>query len=322
MPPPTSPLATARPIAANEASGQSPEDAAPSASEPTEPHRASPSPGDVLRGDEGPPQAPSRPQSAGLLVGAKVHEALIVASLFDMVYYHVRRALLSDCGVPFGYLTTAFPLNSPFHPFTKQFWAPITSSWPVGILLIVSFLLAFLAGPSSSVLVIPKPDWWPHPDSLNRLWSTQGGSVPGLMGVVVPGTGDLSPETIMYPSSIGHTSTLSRCLNSQTTNSSEIFQRGCPYDDFLGPEQSISSSLWTASQGSGITNVTLSSSDQRFAVLHDKFSGDHMAVGTAPLAKVFKLLIKSAFSFSLFRKEAVMIKPKVVNKKKESISLK
>lgn len=137
MPPPTPPpLATTHPIAANEASGPSPEDAVSSASEPAEPHRVSRNPEHVSGGqvDERPPQAHSRPQSAeisthsivrtlgrfvlfhipavtftvlllvvyiqqlswnptpnhiaGLLVGAKVHEALIIASIFDIVYYH------------------------------------------------------------------------------------------------------------------------------------------------------------------------------------------------------------------------------------------
>ncbi|KAM7182792.1 hypothetical protein V8F20_012838 [Naviculisporaceae sp. PSN 640] len=323
MQPPTSPLATARPVTANKASGPSPEDVPPSTSASQEPQRTgSTSLEDARHGHL--TWNPTTNHIAGLLVGAKVHEALIITSLFDIVYYHVRRALLSSRGVPFGYLTAAFRLNSPFHIFTRQFWAPVSSSWPIGILLVISFPLAFLAGPSSSVLVIPKPGWWPHPDSIGRIWFTQGASVPGLPGLVVPGMGDLTPETTMYPYVIDLNLVPFRCYDSQTTDPSEIQFRGCPYDDLQKPEQGIYSWLWSGSQGFGLTNVTLSTSEGRSALLYDELIGpDDMAVATAPLAKVYQLLSDSASRWALYRgQESVMIKPKVVNKNKESIPLK
>ena len=104
---------------------------------------------------------------AALLVAAKVHEALIIASLFHVVYYHIRRGLLSNSGIPFGYLTSAFQLNSPFYIANSSFFAPIlrqrpasASSVALAFLLVLTFMLSALVGASSGIVMLPRLDWW------------------------------------------------------------------------------------------------------------------------------------------------------------------
>ncbi|KAM7205867.1 hypothetical protein V8F33_000697 [Rhypophila sp. PSN 637] len=257
---------------------------------------------------------------AGLLLGAKIHEAFIVVSLFDIVYYHVRRALLSSRGVPFGYLTAAFRLNSPFHFFTRQFWAPFTSSIAIGLLLIISFLLAFLVGASSSVLVLPAPGWWPHPDSIGRIWFTFAASVPGLPGLVLAGK-DL--PRAMYPQDITRQLVPWHCRSHQTTNPSEMYVSGCPYDDFRRPQGGIYSWLGSTNLGGGLINLTLSLSEPRSALLYDSLIGDTIAVATTPLVQVHQLVNSAASSWARYRgDEAVMVKPKMVNKNHQVLPFK
>lgn len=104
---------------------------------------------------------------ASLLFASKVHEGLIIASLFQMLYYHLRKGLLGPEGVPFGYLTSAFQLSSPFYLASSSFLAPLVRYQPVTLsslvltfLLIFTFLLAALAGASSGVVTLPRLGWW------------------------------------------------------------------------------------------------------------------------------------------------------------------
>ncbi|KAM7215541.1 hypothetical protein V8F06_009107 [Rhypophila decipiens] len=263
---------------------------------------------------------PTANHLAGLLLGAKVHEALIVVSLFDIVYYHVRRALLSSRGVPLGYLTAPFRLNSPFHFFTRQFWAPFTSSIAIGLLLIISFLLAFLVGASSSVLVLPTAGWWPHPDSIGRIWFTVAASVPGLPGLVLAGKG--LPRA-MYPQAITHQLVPGHCRSPQTTDPSEMYVGGCPYDDFRRPQGGIYSWLGSTGSGQGLINLTLSLSESRSALLYDSLISDTIAVATTPLVQVHQLVNSAASRWAGHRgDEAVMVKPKMVNKNHQVLPFK
>ena len=57
---------------------------------------------------------PNPTQLSGLLFAARVHESLIVASLFQILYYHIRRSLLLDGGgLSFGLrLPSSWALHS------------------------------------------------------------------------------------------------------------------------------------------------------------------------------------------------------------------
>lgn len=104
---------------------------------------------------------------AALLFAAKVHEALIIASLFHILFYHVRRGLLGPDGIPFGFLTAPFQLSSPFYLINSAFIAPILryrpatfSSAMLATVMIITFTIAALSGASSGIVMIPRLDWW------------------------------------------------------------------------------------------------------------------------------------------------------------------
>ncbi|KAM7190389.1 hypothetical protein V8F33_009505 [Rhypophila sp. PSN 637] len=113
---------------------------------------------------------PTNEQLSGLLFAARVHESFIVASLFQILYYHIRRSLIMPAsagksGISFGFPASAFQLNSPFYMMSSSFWAPLInrgsgsislSSIAFGVLLIVSFVVMAFAGASSSVVVLPQ----------------------------------------------------------------------------------------------------------------------------------------------------------------------
>ncbi|KAK0631533.1 hypothetical protein B0T14DRAFT_559322 [Immersiella caudata] len=102
-----------------------------------------------------------------LLFAAKVHETLIIGSLFHILFYHIRRGLLGPDGIPFGFLTAAFQLSSPFYLINSSFLAPLLRYRPVTFsssvlttVLVVTFTVAALAGASSGIVMIPRLDWW------------------------------------------------------------------------------------------------------------------------------------------------------------------
>ncbi|KAK4675871.1 hypothetical protein QC764_506890 [Podospora pseudoanserina] len=105
--------------------------------------------------------------SSALLVGAKIHETLIVASLFQILYSNIRRKLVGSEGIPFGFLTAPFQLSSPFYLFSSSFLAPLTqfhdltlSSVWMAFIMVASFSIATLAGASSGIVMLPKLGWW------------------------------------------------------------------------------------------------------------------------------------------------------------------
>ncbi|KAK4179582.1 hypothetical protein QBC36DRAFT_322271 [Triangularia setosa] len=117
--------------------------------------------------------------SSALLVGAKVHESLIIASLFQILYSNIRRKLVGSEGIPFGFLTAPFQLSSPFYLFSSSFLAPLTqihnltlSSIWMAILMAASFFTATLAGASSGIVILPKLGWWNmSPDTFDSPYS-------------------------------------------------------------------------------------------------------------------------------------------------------
>ncbi|KAK4199496.1 hypothetical protein QBC40DRAFT_328627 [Triangularia verruculosa] len=115
---------------------------------------------------------------SALLVAAKIHESLIIASLFHILYANIRRKLVGSQGIPFGYLTAPFQLSSPFYLFSSSFLAPLTqihrltlpAVWMV-VLMTVSFLIAALCGASSGIVMLPKLGWWTTLSGTSRPYS-------------------------------------------------------------------------------------------------------------------------------------------------------
>ncbi|KAK4443166.1 hypothetical protein QBC34DRAFT_417512 [Podospora aff. communis PSN243] len=137
-----------------------------------------------------------------LLFAAKVHETAIIASLFHILYYHIRRGLLGPDGVPFGFLTAAFQLSSPFYLFNSSFIAPLlryrpatVSSVVLAVLMVMTFLLAALAGASSGVVILPRFDWWTI--ELSKVNGTMSSDRLGDFTQLI-----VSPVDRLYPQSI------------------------------------------------------------------------------------------------------------------------
>ncbi|KAM7182654.1 hypothetical protein V8F33_014136 [Rhypophila sp. PSN 637] len=226
-------------------------------------------------------------QLAGLLFAVNVHEALIIASLFDMVYYSIFHAILGRRGVPFGYLAAAFQLNSPFYFLSREFWSPLASihrsgtasSFGIALLLLVSFLVASLAGASSGVIILPKVGWWHFTEDTNTIWARFHASNRGLLGQVV------SPADAIY----------------------------CPFSDFANPANGAYAPMRAMNNmGSGTTNLTMSVPGGRMALLYNDIASYHIAVSTCPVVLVHDLLASTAFSWTISRPdEPIKITPKL-----------
>lgn len=114
-------------------------------------------------------------QINALLFVSKIHEALILTSLSNILFHRIRHNImakngLSARGIPFGLLTAPFQLNNPLYligqPFLASTRSMFTSSTDFGtaMLVIIIIILASLTGPSSGIIVLPKLDWWPFPN--------------------------------------------------------------------------------------------------------------------------------------------------------------
>ena len=101
--------------------------------------------------------------------GAKAHEMMMTTSLTAIVLYQFRSDLYGSKGVPLGFLTAGFQLNTPSSVPTKKFWGGATarahsSKWwrlsRLTYLLVLGFALTSVVGPSSAIAMIPRLDWW------------------------------------------------------------------------------------------------------------------------------------------------------------------
>jgi hypothetical protein len=98
---------------------------------------------------------------------AKVHEILIIASLSAVVLHRVRHSLGKPKGIQLGLLASSFQVNSFLYHTKTEFWGALWFTRPVSLenlsmalLLLSSFILATLAGPTSAIVMVPKLDWY------------------------------------------------------------------------------------------------------------------------------------------------------------------
>lgn len=135
---------------------------------------------------------PSPNEINALLIAAKAHELLIQASLATILLHRIRVCLRGSQGVPLGFLSAPFALNSVYYLFSKQFWKAATRSKSkergdvtTRVLVVGIILLALAAGPSAGILMLPKLGWWEVSDLEGIGKVAEGGVVlvrPGGMG--------------------------------------------------------------------------------------------------------------------------------------------
>ena len=101
-------------------------------------------------------------------VMAKVLEVLIQASLATIVLAYVRHELMLGNGLPFGALFSGVQIGQISYLWSKEFWGSVGSrSVPYQRklaflpLVLLAFILAAGAGPSTAVLLVPRRDYWP-----------------------------------------------------------------------------------------------------------------------------------------------------------------
>lgn len=136
-----------------------------------------------------------------LLIAAKAHELLIQASLATILLHRIRVCLRGSQGVPLGFLSAPFALNSVYYLFSKQFWKAATRSKSkergdvtTRVLVVGIIFLALAAGPSAGILMLPKLGWWEVGD-LEGIGKVVEGGGGGLVVVRPAGVGgELSGE--------------------------------------------------------------------------------------------------------------------------------
>ena len=101
-------------------------------------------------------------------LGAKIHEMTIQASLAAIIFSHVRHELTLGKGVPFGALFSGLQINQISYLWSMELWGSMKSSHlssrrklTLLVTIVVCFVLAVTAGPSSAILLIPRLDYWP-----------------------------------------------------------------------------------------------------------------------------------------------------------------
>ncbi|KAL8690965.1 MAG: hypothetical protein Q9218_003703 [Villophora microphyllina] len=107
-----------------------------------------------------------------LQYAAKAHEVMIAASLAAIAIFRIQHDLTDRNGVPLGFLSAGFLLDSPTFILSRQFLGGVTARphaggpsrfFPLSILLTLCLGLTLVVGPSSAVAMIPRLDWWDVP---------------------------------------------------------------------------------------------------------------------------------------------------------------
>lgn len=88
-------------------------------------------------------------------------------SLSAMLLHFVHRALSTKRGVPLGFLSSGFQLNSFIYIFSKEFRV---LRFRYIATFLGAFILLLLTGPSSAIVMIPRLQFWP----IEKLWIGPG----------------------------------------------------------------------------------------------------------------------------------------------------
>ncbi|KAI0805336.1 hypothetical protein GGR55DRAFT_656437 [Xylaria sp. FL0064] len=245
---------------------------------------------------------PTSDQLGALLVAAKVHETLIIASLFDIVMYHIRRGLLGYRGIPYGFLTAPFQLTSPLYLLTSEFWSCLrtatTHSALLALLVVVSFVLAALAGASSGIVIIPKLGWRAFPQSMEEIWRSSGSAVPGIAGYAI------APSASVFPSNIDLSIVPESCINASSRAGSSS---RCPYYDLTDSSAALYTNFGDIGNWPDTVNLTISNMDLRTINHFSDFLYGQLTVTTTPLSFVETILFLGSIDWKFSQNDPVKI---------------
>ena len=101
-------------------------------------------------------------------VAAKILEIMIQASLTAIIFSYIRHEMVIGNGLPFGALFSGLQISQISYLWSKEFWGSLTSRYLpfrrkfiMLTMMLVCFVLAATAGPSSATLLVPRLDYWP-----------------------------------------------------------------------------------------------------------------------------------------------------------------
>jgi hypothetical protein len=176
-----------------------------------------------------------------MLFAAKIHESWIVLSLSSILLHHIRIRLLDHCGVRFGFLTSSFQLGNPLYILGRSFLGASGISHPrkarhtnasdayTAGLIVLTTLLALLAGPSSGIAMLPKFDWWPllesHP-TVKAIASMESDGDYSSLSTFGPLFINEDESEPMYPTDVKASMVLPICASSLSISYSN--GRTCP----------------------------------------------------------------------------------------------
>ncbi|KAI1742918.1 hypothetical protein F4680DRAFT_410462 [Xylaria scruposa] len=245
---------------------------------------------------------PTPDQLGALVVAAKIHETLIITSLFDMVMYHIRRGLLGRRGIPYGFLTAPFQLTSPLYLFTSEFWSCFRStnmhSVLLALLLVVSIVLASLAGASSAFIIVPKLGWRALPTE--EICKNCSEILRVIPGHAIP------PSMPVFPSNINLSMVSEICLDA----SADTLGHNCPYDGLTDSSTALYANFESIGNWPGLyntVNLTISNTDLRTITYYSRDENSQMVAATTPLICVENILSVDSYKWSALRKEPVKI---------------
>lgn len=116
--------------------------------------------------------ADNRPTTFNALqLAAKLLELFILASISAMILHHARRHLIDDTGLPYGLLSAAYQATNIMLLFEPSLWASSLShrkTLRLGFLMLIVALYSVLVGPSCAIMMIPNPDFYPHPRAFSN----------------------------------------------------------------------------------------------------------------------------------------------------------
>ena len=108
-------------------------------------------------------------------VGAKILEIMIQASLTVIIFSYIRYEMAIGNGLPFGALFSGLQISQISYLWSKELWGSLTSRHVPAkrkicmlFMILVCFVLAAAAGPSSATLLIPRLAFWPAGEA--RVW--------------------------------------------------------------------------------------------------------------------------------------------------------
>lgn len=123
-----------------------------------------------------------------LQFAAQFHGIMIVASLSAILLHVVHRGLVSEQGLPFGFLSSSFMLASVSYPFRREFWS-------LPLLYILLFLpmlfLALVSGPASAIIMLPRLEFWP----VREHWLSNKGDIAFKVFMAAPDS-DIYPTLL------------------------------------------------------------------------------------------------------------------------------